>query len=280
MDPYTPAAQRLWRWTDATQDAQITTLLAGRVNPATLTLDDLYQLITFVRRSALAALRTRSDTHLTYGFAALALLDLERVDWRDAAWAAALLTWSAQRLDTDPSALAALAVKDADPETAELITHAAAESVDLSGDWGYRAWPTADGLVLLDTEDEPYAPDADLVARLLSLCEALAADGYEVEEVTVACELPSVWVGERDRLVRGLAGCACLDTDGLLVYLAETRTPAQASAIAAAADAYGGAHLATSKNLLAMIAITQPDRDVPTPHRLRAMMEAFDTERR
>ncbi len=53
-----------------------------------LSQQDLYTLLTFCRRSALRALRGQSAKAVETGFCALALIDLERIDWRDATVAA------------------------------------------------------------------------------------------------------------------------------------------------------------------------------------------------
>lgn len=64
-----------------------------------LTQDDFYTLLTFARRVAVRVLRGHAD-QLSAGWAAVGIVDLERVDWRDAAVAVGLLGYCAARTDT------------------------------------------------------------------------------------------------------------------------------------------------------------------------------------
>ncbi|MFI6321677.1 hypothetical protein ACIBG8_29370 [Nonomuraea sp. NPDC050556] len=244
---YPAAATELWRWTETPQDSQIASFLSENRGEARdrLTMDDFYTLITFARRSALAALRTRNPDHVSAAYDALAMIDLDRIDWRDASWAAAIVTYAAQRLNLDLEAAIAGPASRASEDTADMLAEAIADEVDLSADWGYAEIQTDEGTVLLSTEDEPYAPEADLASLGLELALALDADAYDVDGVTLAGELYPTWVADQEHLVTNLPGVVSVHGDHraapqntLLAFLGEARTPDQAQAIADAAQAH------------------------------------------
>ncbi|MFI6540884.1 hypothetical protein ACIBHY_51100 [Nonomuraea sp. NPDC050547] len=275
-------AHQLWRWTDSPCDAAIRAALDTGLTSARLSLDDFYVLITFARRCTLAAARTADPSHVRYAYAALATLDLKRVDWRDGTWAANLVTWAAQRLGLDAPALAATAAEHASPETGEVLVRSTTQHVDISADWGYLPWQTPGGLVLLSTEHEPYSPDADLAAVGIAMAVELENAGYLVGEVTVGSDLPAVWVDDREKLTKKLAGCAYLRgeqsgvDDGVLVFFAEARGPSRARAIVAAAGAYEHA-LAFAEGKIATILIAQPGHTLPLIHFEPALRRALES---
>ncbi|MFI6291681.1 hypothetical protein ACIBEJ_08855 [Nonomuraea sp. NPDC050790] len=287
MDPawadpgYDYRAQQLWRWTDSPCDAAVRAALDAGLTPDRLSLDDLYLLITFARRCVLAAARTSDPAHVRYGYAALAALDLNRVDWRDGTWAAHLVTWAAQRLGLDAPALAAAAAEHAHPDTGEVLVGSTGQNVDISADWGYLPWKTPGGLVLLATEHEPYSPDADLAAVAIAMALELENAGYLVGEVTVGSDLPAVWVDDREKLTKKLAGCAYLRgeqsgvDDGVLVFFAEARGPSRARAIATAAGSNERA-LALADGKIATLLIAQPGHDLPLIHFEAALRRALE----
>lgn len=249
---YPATATELWRWTDTPQDDQVASFLTSyEQSPnhshtrAHLTMDDFYTLITFARRSALAALRTRNPAHVSAAFNALSAIDVERIDWRDATWAAAIVTYAGQSLNLNLETAIAGPASRASDDTADMLAETIEEEVDLSGDWGYVDVRTDDGTILLSTEDEPYAPETDLASMGLKLAAALDADAYTVDGVTIASELYPTWVADQEHLVTNLPGVVSVHGDHraapqntLLAFLGEAPTPEQAQAIAEAAQTH------------------------------------------
>ncbi|MFD4673372.1 hypothetical protein ACFWNN_26860 [Lentzea sp. NPDC058450] len=257
---YAPAARRLWRWVDAPQDAEVADFVAhqagldeearGRLR-AGLTEDDLYTLITFARRSALATLRTADPSHVFAAFEALAVIDLEQLDWRDVSWAASVVGYAGQRVGVAQVAASAAAGR-ADGETGDLLLDAVSEEIDLQGDWGMTEVRTDDGVVLFQSEGGRGMVVADLGPRALGIAAVLEADRYPHAEITVGAGLHQEWLDETDdyamRALRAVTGVISVhadpepDADGrtvhfVLVYLAEAATAQDAAAIAAAATA-------------------------------------------
>src|SRR6185312_3596216 len=87
-----------------------------------LSMDDFYTLLTFSRRAAVLGLRRRDPDWLFDGLTACAMIEIARIDWRDAPGPAGLI-WAMFDLigvDAVPSFMAAAAL--AAPEIAELLT--------------------------------------------------------------------------------------------------------------------------------------------------------------
>jgi hypothetical protein len=111
---------------------------------------------------------------------------------------------------------------------------------------------TARGPILADDNFERFKPTIDLVSIALEVADVVETDAYRVSGLTVATELYPVWLTPTDSaaLERALKRVrACVSIRGeldpaagptardqqLLVFLAETKTPAEARLIAAAA---------------------------------------------
>jgi hypothetical protein len=261
---YPPGSGELWRWVERDEDATVAEFLrsyAAAGGPArvaarsSLDMDDLYTLLLFARRRALAALRTGDAGAVGDAFDALSAIDVERVDWRDAAVVAVLATFAAQHVG-DPSELAGAAVSRAADDMAEMLAEIAGSApVELAEDAGYRLVDTGSGPVLLEDDLEDYEPGRDLIPLALELARRVEAEGsYEVDSVEVATEVAGIWVGaDADDAVAqalvGVSGCVSLHAHPgagdralrhfLLGYLAEAAT-AQDAATIAAGTARGG----------------------------------------
>lgn len=258
---YAEDAVDLWRWVDAPQDVAVSTFVTAYagLDPAqrapvraSLAMDDFYTLLTFARRHVLLALRARDGDEVRAALDALAAIELERVDWRDV-WVAGALAWyAARRTGLDPVELATTAAERAEQAVGELLTELAAGPLELAEDCGYREVDTPSGAALFGDEGEPFSPDSDLVACALDLAGVLEDDRYRVSDITVATELPDVWLGGDDNpaiqlALQGLTGSVSVhaelrpdterdvDAHFMVVFLAEAASAADASAIADAA---------------------------------------------
>lgn len=295
MDVYSRQAQRLWRWVDAPQDVEVAGFVAlqsmldgderARLR-AGLSDSDQHTLITFARRIALATLRTGDPAALVAAFEALAAIDGERVDERDLASAAALVTYAAQRAGAARSAAETAA--RAEPAVAEILLDLAAEEVDLPGDWGLREVTTPDGVVLVQDDGEGYSPESGLTARALGVAALLEADRYPHAEITVGTGLPPVWLGEgHEELLRSLGPVVSVHAepepgpDGrtfhfVLVFLAEAATVQDAAAVAAGAVTAGGtAKLGVAADHRCAVLIARPSLVGATPMETAASLERF-----
>jgi hypothetical protein len=246
---YDRAAAALWRWVDAPQDAVLTAFVReyGHADdPARarsrLTPGDFYTLITFARRRVLSALRTSAPEDVQLAFDALAVIELDRIDWRDMAVASSLVSYAARRLGVASETVLSEAVRRADPAVAELLRGAATSD---GGSGGYHELKTASGPVLVEAGG-PVRGAVDLLRRALRVADVIEADGrYVVSGVAVEREVPAVWLVDSPEAAearRQLRRCVSVRAEPpgdranfLLVFLSEARDEQAGETVAAAA---------------------------------------------
>jgi hypothetical protein len=253
---YPTAADALWRWVDAPQDAEVWAFVRAytgihdraRVRES-LTVDDFYTLMTFARRCVLAALRNEDPGAAEAAFDALACVDLKRIGWREVDVAASLASYAARRVGLEADEVLVGAVRRAESQVGDIIARAVLDDVDLRRDCRYRELGTAAGPVLLEVDGK--LDSDDLLRLALRVADLVEDDGaYEVTDAGVARELPAVWLGNAPDTVearRELRGCVEVHAepvgvrfrDFLLVFVAETAEEAHAEAIASAARQHG-----------------------------------------
>lgn len=315
---YDAAGYVTWRWVEQPTDATVLTIARGFADQdaatvrASLRMEDFYLLMMFTRRLALRALREDRVDDLPVAFDVLALIDLARIDWRDAVVAAGVVCYAAERLGLDPAAEVARVVDRAGDDTASLLEEVSEDEIDLSEMCGMTVVDTPAGTLLLDDDDDPYDPVGDLVSRALALADLLDHDRYAVRDVTMRTAIADVWLGGRGTRAAGteLTGCVGVhadlrpppevpgdlpgDGDGdargdafLLAYVAEAATPADAALVAQTADASASdvaVQLGVARGCLVVVLIASSGRaNEPPPEtreslaRLRAPITALLT---
>jgi hypothetical protein len=259
---YSSIESRLWRWVDSPIDSRIEPLvtdfaLLGEAERDSvrnsLSMDDFYTLMTFARRRALAVLRGRGARQIEPAFVSIAMIDLERVDWRDLLVATALLRYAGERIGAPVANLVSRTIQLAEPKIAEALMTQRTTQIDLAESCGYREVRTSDGVALFDTGYEHFSPREDLERIAFESAVALENNGYEIEGISVASDLPLTWLNGRDgsaiaRRARNLSGCVAIhgvpradpaprsSGQSLLVFLGEAASEKDAREIAAAAQ--------------------------------------------
>ena len=215
-----------------------------------LTQDDMYTLLAFARRCAVAALRDHSSVHVVDAMHCMALIDPERIDWRDAAVAATLLAYSGDRLGEKVRPLVAEAAARAAPSMAEILArHSKAPSKGLTFG-GYREVRTSQGVGLMSDYGKRFEPSVDLLAHAKKVIQVIERDRYRVHDVTTGTDMPAVWLPAADAATLeardALRACVTVsarpnsDVHGMpdhmfSVFLAEARNSSGAEKIAKAA---------------------------------------------
>jgi len=198
---YSKEQCRLWRWAESPVDRPIESIMAefaGLVGPErkalrdSLTIDDFYTLIAFVRRSALSALRTDEAGKIGLAFTAIAMIARSRIDWRDLMVAIWLLRYAGQRLNAPVADMAAGAARLADLQTAEALLMDKNKRVKLAESCGYWEAVTTQGVAFFGTGHKRFSPTADLPEIVFAAALALEAEGYTVSDIEVATGLPLV----------------------------------------------------------------------------------------
>lgn len=306
---YSSIESRLWRWIDSPIDSQIEPVVTdfavlGEAERNSvrdsLSMDDFYTLLAFARRRALAVLRGNEARQIEPAFYSLAMVDIERVDCRDLIMANSLVCYAGERIGAPVADLVSRTIQLAEPQTAEALMEQRITRFDLAESCGYREVGTSEGVALFDTGYEHFSPEADLERIAFDSAVALEINGYEIENVSLASDLPLTWLDGREgsaiaRMARSLSGCVNIHgvpradlaprSSGqmLLVFLGEAASERDAREIAAAAENASNSQrtqlgLASCRICAVIIqsswmADTPPIEDAPSLERLRGVFE-------
>jgi len=218
---------------------------------AALSMDDFYTLLAFVRRSVLASLQGRGSPSVDAGLDALSAIDQERVDRRDVAVGAELLAWAIARAGGDHAAAFQKASPRCEPGVADTLSRIAARPATELEPGMWRPVETAAGPILADDYFGRFEPTIDLVGIALAVQDLVEADAYRVSGLTVATELPSIWLTAGDqelgRALDRVRACVSMHAEPdpsvvsraedqqLLVFLAEAASAGDARLLAGAA---------------------------------------------
>lgn len=259
---YSSIENRLWRWVDSPIDNRIEPVVRdfavmGEVERNlvrdSLSMDDFYTLLAFSRRRALAVLRGSEAGQIEPAFVSLAMIDIERVDWRDLPMAISLVCYAGERIGAPVADLVSRTIQLAEPKTAEALMRQRTTRIDLAESCGFQEVRTSEGVALFDTGFEHFSPQADLEKIAFDSAVALENSGYEIENISLASDLPLTWLDGRDgsaiaKMARSLSGCVSIHgvpradpaprSSGqmLLVFLGEAASERDAREIAAAAE--------------------------------------------
>lgn len=311
---YSSIEASLWRWTDAPVDDVIRAKIAefAGLAPAargvwrdSLTMDDFYTLLTFIRRSALAALRSGDSGKLEPAFIALAMIELARIDWRDLLVANWMAQYAGQRLGAPVQELLNRTLEIAEPNTQRALRSEQPARIDLAQSCGYQEVQSAQGIALFETHLERFEPTTDLTGIAFKCALALEDSGYVIDGIKMATDLPLVWLdGTDDPAIAGIvdriAGCVSIDgipagdaepmTSGqsLLVFITETASGSDAQIVADAASKASDEQVTqfglASDRLCAVIiqrswmADTTPLESITSLERLRSIFERLLTQ--
>jgi hypothetical protein len=160
-----------------------------------LSLDDLYTLLTFARRSTVLGLQSRDPQWPRAALAALTLITPDRVDYRDLTWAAGLVAYTLNQLTPSASDEIRRAATRTDASAKAILKRFANDPPQTLSDWGYAVIDRGDNLSVVSSEYRPWNPTVDLarVAQLIAV--AIDAEGsYAATSITVATRLPPFWL--------------------------------------------------------------------------------------
>lgn len=247
-----------------------------------LTPKDFYTLISFARRSAVAAIRGADASLARDGLNAVAIVDVERVDWRDVLVATGLIAHVLHDLG-DMSAISGV-LPLAEAPVAALIARFEDPSEDDAdpASWGFRKVRTRHGAGFADTGIEPYAPARDL----------LEGDDYRARSFRLGERLPSVWLPgtdrqEANRAVDGCTGCvvtnttlsasavATADSQQLTVFVVEAPGPQQAADLEGWSTGGSHASLAYRDDAVVCLLIARSFVEGVAPYESDASLQRF-----
>lgn len=214
-------------------------------------MDEFYTLLTFSRRAAVFSLRERTATCVIDGLAAIAMIEAERVDWRDILWALSLLNHAAERIGVDAGRLFHEAAQISEPKVAELIdgfTKRSPREKSLRSSWGYEEVKISGQVGLIGWGSRKYQPTRDLTAIAVEIADFVAKDKYRPESVELASDFPAVWLkskgnSELEKVAQRVRACALIsaqlrpkehphaEDQMFIIFLIETANEADVEAL-------------------------------------------------
>lgn len=227
--------------------------------------DEFYDLMTFALREAVFAMRDRKCEHIATGLAATAMVDVNRIDHRDASMTLAPLHYAGRRCGIDPAPLLKNAAGMSTREMREVIDNFAARP---EAGKALEKWLLHDvGTGFVARMIARYEPTRDLTTAAVRVHDLLNADRYPGSDVSIADDFSDHWFpGAKDAYGRIRAGAVLHgrdETEGdemqsIMVFLAETAHAADAEALRAALRVgEGRASLAVARGNLVAIMIGQ-----------------------
>jgi hypothetical protein len=162
-------------------------------------MDDFYSLFTFAHRAAVFAWRGRDLQLLEDGLTAVSMLELARVDWRDALGPPFVIYAIFHQLELDPTTAFENAASLAEAPVSELLLsfgNRPAEHKTLEAA-GYARVDTPRGPGLIRRSVSPYNPTVPLDQLILQLCQLLRDNEYSAS-AEIATDLSDVWLSKVD----------------------------------------------------------------------------------
>lgn len=212
--------------------------------------DGFYTLMTFAKRSAVFAIREKKIEIAQDGLTAIAMIDQERVDYRDVTTSLPLLYHAAIRIGADANRMFRQIGKLSGTRVGEWIVqfaHWPTEHRSLRSGL-FVEIQTENGVGFINLDIKGHHATLDLESLVIAIARLVAADKYQPTDVWVETVLPSIWLShyanaDLDRVlarVRGAASiCACLRPhehpkhaeQGFYVWIVEASQPDDAQTL-------------------------------------------------
>jgi hypothetical protein len=153
-------------------------------------------LLTFSWRSATLAIRKSDVNHLVDGLTALAIMN-DKTDPPDILMPLSMLHHAARKIGQQPDKLIRNAAALSQKEIAEVMIAFSArspEEMNLRDVAGLAEVETGNGIGFIGWQGADYQPTHDLTRAIIEISRLVAADRYQPDDVSVAQELPAVWL--------------------------------------------------------------------------------------
>jgi hypothetical protein len=164
-------------------------------------MDDFYTLLLFGKRSAVFAMRTRDKKHVVDGLTAVAMIEQDRIDFQDALSTLSLLHHAIKAIGANPADLFLESASLAEPKMSKLILgflKGSEDYKDIQKSWGYTVVETKGGPGFLGWSTEPYQPTYPMDQIAFALASYLEKDQNQPTSITLASNLPAVWLSSAD----------------------------------------------------------------------------------
>lgn len=160
-----------------------------------ISMDEIYTLLTFSKRASVFALRDPDAPHLSDGLHAIAMIERDRVDIRDVLMALAIAYHAAVRTGRSVDDLFLDSAALAEPSIADRIVRflSRKDRNDLQG-WGFQEVEIESGIGLVERQNDRYRSTFDLLRIAIEIGHVVEADRYGAVNVTIGTSLPAVWL--------------------------------------------------------------------------------------
>lgn len=182
-----------------------------------LSMEDFYTLMTFASRSAVFALRENNLDYAADGMIAMAIVERDRVDYRDIPLHLCLPYHAANRIGRNAYQLfLKITEQTGGPIQGEVVSEEVLAKRFRIQDSGYDEVTTKYGIGFCHHEYSDYNPTYDLLRMAVDIAELFTADKYQLDYITLGQDLPSVWL-QRARDPR-LDGALEASKAGISIY--------------------------------------------------------------
>lgn len=179
--------------------------------------DDIYTLLEFVRRETLYAVRDDNAASLHNAVIAVAMIEAERCDYRDVLVALSFLFFGIHYLNLNEAVFFDKAKQLAQGKARELIEQFQQRPTGskTTEAFGYTAVQSSYGISFIQTNTVRYNPEKHLINILFEFESILANDKYRRGEITLERSIAPYWLSaESDKRIEGIlsnpTGCASL----------------------------------------------------------------------
>lgn len=165
-----------------------------------LSLQELYTLMWFSSRAAVFALRGEST--LEDAVTAIAVVEAERVDYRDIPFKLSVVEHASERTGADTRRLFAGAAQIAEPAVAAELNRMSRRPMThraLCGSCIQAEVRTSRGIGLTDWWGGRYAPTIDLAALAVQVVDDIEQAGLQPKDPVLGADAPSFWFEPADR---------------------------------------------------------------------------------
>ena len=221
-------------------------------------MDQFYTLMNFAKRSAVFGLRDSNANLVFDGLIAVAMIEQDRVDFRDILMTLGIMHHAVNRAGGNADEMFRAAAKMAQPEVAKFFVNFTTQSRKYRGlreSWGYDEVETSDGVGFIGWGFRDYDPSVDLKSTIIDISQLIASDHYQPSQIQVATELPDFWLGGQKnpaskRAFSGIRGGASVsaslhpdkhdenESQQFAVFLVETANESDAQTLFQMAEAH------------------------------------------
>jgi len=162
-----------------------------------INMDELYTLLMFSKRAAVFAIRKRDKDWLVKGLSAVAMIDLNRVDYRDVISSINLLHHVANRIEINDDNLLTDIADLSGKGVADLMfqfSRQPKKDKDIRISAGYMEIETPKGIGFVHCYNNPYHPTYKIDLIIQEISDLLAADQYPNSDIAVASDIPTFWL--------------------------------------------------------------------------------------